>query len=78
MLLRIGLISMTQGTRKRNFGKAGEYTPVTACWHGQPRPHSNPATAAKPRPAKAAAARGGAEKTDEYHDPFSEMDYPRR
>ena len=30
MLLRIGLISMTQGTRKRNFGKAGEYTPVTA------------------------------------------------
>ncbi len=78
MLLRIGLISMTQGTRKRNFGKAGEYTPVTACWHGQPRPHSNPAAAAKPRPAKAAAARGGAEKTDEYHDPFSEMDYPRR
>lgn len=78
MLLRIGLISMTQGTRKRNFGKAGEYTPVTARWHGRPRPHSNPATAAKPRPAKAAAARGGAEKTDEYHDPFSEMDYPRR
>ena len=74
MLLRIGLISMTQGTRKRNFGKAGEYTPVTACWHGQPRPHSNPATAAKPRPAKADTRQGVTEKTDEYHDPFSEMD----
>ena len=74
MLLRIGLISMTQGTRKRNFGKAGEYTPVTAHWHGLTRPRSNPAPGAKPRPAKADTRQGVTEKTDEYHDPFSEMD----
>ena len=78
MLLRIGLISMTQGTRKRSFGKAGEYTSVTARWHGLARPRSNPTTGAKPRPTKADTRQDVTEKTDEYHDPFSEMDYPRR
>lgn len=70
MLLRIGLISMTQGTRKRNFGKAGEYTPVTARWHGRraPTPARKQPPGQSPQCLSANTVRRMADK---YRDPFS-------
>lgn len=77
MLLRIGLISMTQGTRKRNFGKAGEYTPVTAGWHGR----RTPAPARKQPPGQSQQClRANTERrmADKYHDQFSTLTRCRR
>ena len=48
--------------------------PAVIAWHGLARTRSNPTTGAKPRRAKADTRQGVTEKTDEYHDPFSEMD----
>ncbi len=77
MLLRIGLISMRQGTRKRNFGKAGEYTPVTARWHGRrwPAPPRKQPPGQNPQRLRANTERRMADK---YHDQFSTLARRRR